>query len=161
MYPEHDLPVSKAPLSQAMNVESDAKSTSLPLSLCRTRQTNCRLPKRYRDMLPEPHMPLPPLECRESDGERTQAPELTNIPASSDLQGRTLHSPLPSRTFKSQVNSYGLFWLYDYDTVPENDPEDISDAAGHMDIDLNANPFYPYPNQSSLLLGDWYWNQGQ
>jgi len=23
-----------------------------------------------------------------------------------------------------------------------------------------SNPFYPYPNETSLLLGDWYWNQG-
>ena len=161
MYPKHDLPVSKAPPSQAVNVELDAAElTSLPLSLFRTRQSNRHLPKHYRDMLPEPHMPLPPQECRESNGERTQVPELANIPASRDLQGSILCSPLPSRTFKNQVNSYGLFQLYDYDTIPENDPEDISDAAGHMDIYLNANPFYPYPNQSSLLLEDWYWNQG-
>ena len=111
-------------------------------------------------MLPEQHMPLPPPECRESDGERTHASELGDIPVSSDFLGGTPGGPLPSRTFKSQVNSYGLFWLYNYDTVPENDPEDTSDAADRMDIDSNANPFYPYPNQSSLLLGDWYWNQG-
>ena len=89
------------------------------------------------------------------------ASELGDIPVSSDFPGGTPGGPLPSRTFKSQVNSYGLFRLYNYDTVPENDPEDTSDAADRMDIDSNANPFYPYPNQSSLLLGDWYWNQGQ
>ena len=32
---------------------------TLPLSLRRTRRTNCQLPKRFRDMLPEPPLPLP------------------------------------------------------------------------------------------------------
>ena len=150
-----------APQPQVVNVESGADSTLLPLSLRRTRRTDCRLPKRYRDMLPESHMPLPPPECRASDGERTPTTELTEVPVSSDLQGGTPHSSLPSRTFKSQVNSYGLFRLYDHDTVPEHDPEDTSNAAEcSMDLDSNADSFYPYPNQSSLLLGDWYWNQG-
>ena len=158
--PEHDVPVSKAPRLQAADGESNADSTSLPLSLRRTKRTNCRLPKRYRDMLPEPPMPLPPPECRESNGEKMHIPELAEIPASSDLQGGTLPNPLPPRTFKSHVNTYGLFRLYNYDTVPENDPEDISDATDRMDINSNANLYYPYPNQSSLLLGDWYWNQG-
>ena len=150
----------KAPQSQAVNVEWDADSASLPLSLRRTRQIDRRLPKRYRDVLPEPNMPLPPPECRKSDGERACVPELADVPVPSDFQDGTPHRPLLPRTFKSQVNSYGLFRLYHYDTIPENDPEDISDAADRMDIDLNANPFYPYPNQTSLLLGDWYWNQG-
>ena len=105
-------------------------------------------------------MPLPPPECRKSDGERACVPELADVLVPSDFQDCTLHSPLLPRTFKSQVNSYGLFQLYHYDTIPENDLEDISDAADRMDINLNANPFYPYPNQTSLLLGDWYWNQG-
>ena len=157
----HDLPVPNLPRSQAVDVESDADSPSLPLSLRRTRRSNRRLPKRYRDMLPELHMPLPPPECRESNGERTLVPELAGVLASNDLQpSGPPHGPPPSRIFKSQVTSYGLFRLYDYDTVPEHDPEDISDTAGSMDIDSNANSFYPYPNQSSLLLGDWYWNQG-
>ena len=150
-----------SPQPQVVNVESGADSTLLPLSLRRTRRTDRHLPKRYRDMLPESHMPLPPPECRESDGERTPISELTEVPVSSDLQGGASHSSLPSRTFKSQVNSYGLFRLYDYDTVPEHDPEDTSNAAERsMDLGSNADSFYPYPNQSSLLLGDWYWNQG-
>ena len=105
-------------------------------------------------------MPLPPPECKEFNGEGTHVPELAVILVCSNLQGGTPHSPLPPRTFKSQVNSYGLFRLYNHDTVPENDLEDISDPAGPMNIDSDASTFYPYPNQSSLLLGDWYWNQG-
>ena len=160
MYPMHNLPASKALQSQAVNAESGSESASLPLALRRTRRTNRCLPKRYRDILPEPHMLLPPPECREIDEERPHVPELADIPVSSDLEGGTPRSLLPSRTFKTQANSYGLFRSYHYDTVPHNDLEDISDAVDRMDIDSNANPLHPYPNQSSLLLGDWYWNQG-
>ena len=105
-------------------------------------------------------MPLPPTECREPNEERPHVPELADILVSSDLEGSTPRSPLPSKTFKTQANSYGLFQLYHHDTVPQNDLEDISNAADRMDIDSNANPLHPYPNQSSMLLGDWYWNQG-
>ena len=52
------------------------------------------------------------------------------------------------------------------------DPEDISDdIAGSQptiaqpvvtahQVSHAENPFYPYPNEVSLCLGDWYWNQG-
>jgi hypothetical protein len=50
-------------------------------------------------------------------------------------------------------------------------PNAAADADGsHADSDptsitlrnssLSTQPFYPYPNQSSFLLGAWYWNQG-
>ena len=59
------------------------------------------------------------------------------------------------------------------DSLPINDPdmENSLEEVGHFVAHENpskfnkgitdaSNPFYPYPNETSLLLGDWYWNQG-
>jgi len=110
-------------------------------------------------MLPQPFMPLPPPEFAQSHGEATHVPELAAASASNDLQV-TPPPPPPFRIFKSQANSYGLFHLYNHDTLPVNDPEDTSGSADCIGVDSDANPFHPYPNKTSLLLGDWYWNQG-
>ncbi|KIK14842.1 hypothetical protein PISMIDRAFT_116321, partial [Pisolithus microcarpus 441] len=71
----------------------------------------------------------------------------------------------PRATFKSQVNGFGLFRVYDKDSVLLFDPEDPSSEdlplqtpLRHGEEDNPSNPFHPYPNESSLLLGDWYWN---
>ena len=64
-------------------------------------------------------------------------------------------------------NSFGLFRLYDEDSIPSiNDPEDQSGAdplptpVSQPILLGSMNPFYPYPNESSWYIGDWYWNQG-
>ena len=85
-------------------------------------------------MLPEPYMPLPPPELRQLHGEGTRVPELAATSASNDVPDVPQHL-LPSRTFKSQVNSYSLFWLYNHDTLPINDPEDTS---GSTVLDINC-----------------------
>ncbi|KAF8834352.1 hypothetical protein BDN67DRAFT_985387 [Paxillus ammoniavirescens] len=70
----------------------------------------------------------------------------------------------------TQVNSFGLFRLYDTETLPHHDPmlnkpthnplqpiglqAKLMDQSSHVDC-----PFHPYLNESSMLLGDWYWNQ--
>ena len=53
-----------------------------------------------------------------------------------------------------------------------HDPEDtLDDIAGSQPLRVRLltttaqlsdmeNLFYPYPNEASLCLGDWYWNQG-
>ena len=86
------------------------------------------------------------------------------------------HAPSPPLRpkFKTQLNSFGLFRLYGEDSLPIIDPDTNNslDEAGlstpHNDtssqpmetITTGGNPFYPYPNETLLLLGDWYWNQG-
>ncbi|KIJ10084.1 hypothetical protein PAXINDRAFT_16878 [Paxillus involutus ATCC 200175] len=70
----------------------------------------------------------------------------------------------------SQVNSFGLFRLYDTETLPHHDPvlnepahnppQPIGLQAKLMDQSSHADrPFHPYLNESSMLLGNWYWNQ--
>ena len=55
--------------------------------------------------------------------------------------------------------------------MPSHDPEehvhlqDLVDspviaATEHLHANPTKNPFYPYPNKNSFLLGDWYWNHG-
>ncbi|KIK10636.1 hypothetical protein PISMIDRAFT_124131 [Pisolithus microcarpus 441] len=73
----------------------------------------------------------------------------------------------PRESGQSQVNGFGLFRVYDKDSVPLFDPEDPSSEdpplqtpLRHGEEDNPSNPFHPYPNESSLLLGDWYWNHG-
>ncbi|KAF9235721.1 hypothetical protein BU15DRAFT_64633 [Melanogaster broomeanus] len=69
----------------------------------------------------------------------------------------------PCAMFKTHMNSFGLFRLFDERTLPSHDLEDQSgeDPPQPREMPVNvSNPFHPYPNKNSLCLGDWYWNQG-
>ena len=156
---------------------------NLPLSLRRTRRTLRRLPKRFRDMLPEPPPPLPPttvifpLSTPASSPSTELAHSFTEFdsagpPLSSDtMTGQASRTRL-RQTYRTQSNSFGLLRLYDKESLPMYDPEDTSDdiagsrppGAQHLittaHISNTENLFYPYPNEASLRLGDWYWNQG-
>ncbi|KAF8834417.1 hypothetical protein BDN67DRAFT_985333 [Paxillus ammoniavirescens] len=113
-------------------------------------------------------MPLPPPD-QEFDHGSPQLPQsLELIPLSPELITPPLSIPRPRHGFKTQANSFGLFRLYDEETVPSYDPQNCSRTkdpllptrfvfGANQNID---HPFYPYPNETSLLLGDWYWNQG-
>ena len=160
------------------------KDDALPLSLRQTRRVHWKLLKRFRDMLPEPPPPLPPTadifllstpisslstELAHSFTESNSA----DPPLSSDtLTGQALEMRL-WQVYWTQSNSFGLFRLYDKESLPVHDPEDTSDnIAGSRppgvqmllttsaQLSNTKNPFYPYPNKASLCLGDWYWNQG-
>lgn len=64
-------------------------------------------------------------------------------------------------------NNFGLFRRYRAAQLPIYDPEEHLSLENLSDIstlkkksqDL-TNPFAPYPNRSSFLLGDWFWNDG-
>ena len=71
------------------------------------------------------------------------------------------------------ANKFGLFRVYYMDSVPCHDPEDpylvenmhlpweCSDGVPSEPSNLlSTNPYYPYPNECTMHLGDWYWNQG-
>ncbi|KAF8834345.1 hypothetical protein BDN67DRAFT_992684 [Paxillus ammoniavirescens] len=115
------------------------------------------------DMLPEPPMPLPPPD-QEFDHGSPQLPQsLELIPPSPELITPPPSIPRPRHGFKTQANSFGLFCLYDEETVPSHDPQNCSGTedpllptrfvfGANQNID---HPFYPYPNETSLRLGDW------
>lgn len=135
--------------------EDDAQS----LAQRRTRRMNRRLPLRFRDSLPQPLLPLPPAEAH---------PEVHSSEASPPVQTRiqSVWSPI-RRMFKTQLNKFGLYRVYCATHLPAHDPDDTY-SIEHRPVVLAANqtcrdpenPYYPYPNQNSFRLGEWYWNHG-
>jgi Plavaka transposase len=132
-----------------------------------------RLPKRYRDVLPDRPAALPPPP---SDSVQ---PEPIVFPSS---QGESLPQEIPPaettgqgpssvlsgvrQILKSARNIFGLFRQYHATRFPEHDPaeniasDDLIDAATDSPSSLTTDSYHPYPNQSSFLLGEWYWNDG-
>jgi len=64
-------------------------------------------------------------------------------------------------------NIFGLFWQYYAECFPHHDPDkniaqnDLIDSLPESPCTLALHDYYPYPNQSSCLLGEWYWNDGE
>ena len=131
------------------------------------RHTN-RLPARYRDMLPQ--TPPPPIAIQDlvpgSSTEPSESPSSSGSPLGSALLARTL------RFFTMLANSFGLSRRYYGDRLLTHDPEDTTTlhhltltsattedrVPDSLEESQESQLFYPYPNKSSFLLGDWYWN---
>ena len=70
--------------------------------------------------------------------------------------------------FRTPRNIFGLLRQYCSDKPPSHDPEenvDLTDLTDNpTDADGTPQPqgsdFHPFPNKSSFLLGEWYWNGG-
>jgi hypothetical protein len=89
---------------------------------------------------------------------------------------------------RTRVNRFGLYREYQYLSVPLHDPEGEMSPEDFLDpetlqslpkasVDLFSPPeselysvrsassgnsiFWPYPNKTSFLLGDWYWGSAQ
>jgi hypothetical protein len=103
----------------------------------------------FRDTIPQP---LPSLLLL--------APRL---PSSSPPQPNAHPSHIP-QIFRTPRNSFGLIRQYLSEMLPSHDPEENIESSDLFDESTNAavvQPDYsPYPNRSSFLLGDWYWNHG-
>ena len=157
------------------------------LSIHRPQRTNRRLPKRFRDLLPEPPLPLPPqdvevpLEVNIMQANPGTCPTAANPSVTSNDQfssredGLDQSAELPSQRYAvvaTKVNSFGLFRLYDENSIPStDDPEDQSRADPlptirfktpkiSQPLPSSMNLFYPYPNENSWCISDWYWNKG-
>ncbi|KJA19277.1 hypothetical protein HYPSUDRAFT_99107, partial [Hypholoma sublateritium FD-334 SS-4] len=126
-----------------------------PFAERRPRRENRRLPLRYRTELPVPPASLPPIEHLPPPNLQTASP-LAAVATS------------VRRILKSPSNKFGLFRQYFSTSFPDHDPDsntqasDLSDAAvNHDKVVINSDSlFRPYPNQSTFLLGEWYWNNG-
>lgn len=80
---------------------------------------------------------------------------------------------LPS-THQTPRNLFGLSRLYQSESLPAHDPEDLVElqdlAEDTTDSDVGPltshqtdsgeQRFQPYPNESSFLLGEWFWSGG-
>jgi len=159
--------------SETVQTEDDA-----PLAVRRSWRTNHQLPKRFRDMLPEPPLPLPPQDAdlllEVNALQVNSSPSMTlNVPSpQADPTAQSARPPSNlCAVLTTQKNSFGLFHVYDEELIPNaNNPEGQSGAGPLLACRLNVhtsqtlpgsvNPFHPYPNESSWLIGDWYWNQG-
>ena len=63
---------------------------------------------------------------------------------------------------KSPHNKFGLFRQYYATHFPEHDPDEHTTSDDLLDSSSAnlADMIHPYPNLSSFLLGEWYWNDG-
>jgi hypothetical protein len=127
-----------------------------------------QLPRRYQDVLPDRPAALPPPSQPPSDSAQWEVV----TPLSSQEVPRTEPTNQgPTSLFgvrkvlKSVRNIFGLFRQYHATHFPEHDPVENVTSDELMDTSndpptLAADSYHPYPNQSSFLLGEWYWNDG-
>ncbi|KAG0702400.1 hypothetical protein DFH29DRAFT_999350 [Suillus ampliporus] len=140
----------------------EADDTSLAQH--RPRRQNRQLPKRFRDVLPQPPPTVPLEVCErlaESAGSLVASEERPDSPVCA--------------VFRTPQNIFGLVRQYFSSKVPSHDPEEYVTIADLSFIPRNPqadeephahaasisnSQYHPYPNRSSFELSDWYWNQG-
>jgi hypothetical protein len=128
--------------------------------------------KRLRDILPQappaliPTLPSPAPSNSPALPSSNPPPHTPSAldalrPSSSSCQGNIF--------IDSAHNVFGIFRRYHGPEFPRHDPEREIDLSILSNIPAppketpatpNASAFYPYPNETSFLLGDWYWNHG-
>lgn len=148
--------------SQPENMELDE---DMSLAERRPRRQNRQLPKRFRDILPEPLSRQPTASAMPADLPSNPSPS-PNGSNSSDGSFATR----VSRMLRTPRNVFGLFRRYCSEHPPSHDPEENIDLSDLSDYAAGANGalppqhsetnLYPFPNKSSFLLGEWYWNHG-
>jgi hypothetical protein len=124
----------------------------------RTRRTIVK-PRRYRDELPVALPALPP------EGLMASAEAST-----SGSQDQPRNGDRGNPYISTSANIFGLFRRYLGKKLPDHDPEEnftlqqlcttSSEDPSVPESTITHNKLHPYPNFSSFLLGDWYWNQG-
>lgn len=134
------------------------------------RRENRQLPKRYRDVLPDPPAALPPVSphvpAEFTGAGLVMSPAPTLLTAV--LPPPPHHSSAMSQGRKSSEsarNIFGLFRQYHATCFPEHDPDGNLTSDDLVDSPENSSSthpmdYYPYANETSFLLGEWYWNDG-
>ena len=133
--------------------------------------------KRLRDILPQPVPPLPPAGL-DADLSIPVGPVIGTPLPEPCIDNITTEPPngVPSRIFgplrrvlDTTRNSFGLFRRYVAQKFPSHDPDgevnstdlsDIVDVNSGKTDSVTSHSYGPFPNRSSFLLGDWYWNRG-
>jgi hypothetical protein len=131
-----------------------------PLAQRRNRREQRRLPERYRNVEPEPPVPLPSTSSQILPEFVQAEPDASQCPQQKP--------PIPlsqvKKILQSACDGFGLFRKYYATRLPGNDALPDSSSNSLIDASLPTLPvdiYYPYPNQSSFLLGEWYWNDGE
>ena len=114
------------------------------------------LPVHFRDEQPQAQAALPPPE--------TLIPEVLDPKPTQPISGTTMKI---RKLLTSPRNVFGLFRQYRAERFPTHDPEveqqhtALSEVASdHKELPVGGAIFGPYPNKSTFLLGEWYWNDG-
>ncbi|GBE78735.1 hypothetical protein SCP_0116260 [Sparassis crispa] len=139
-----------------------------------SRRLNRRLPRRFRDLLPEPAPSLPPSSVsphKLSSLSESTSTSLMEHPV--NAMSPQSHSAIESLAHRIQGflmtphNKFGLFRRYWTNALPSHDPEellsleDLSESPGAVEFANDTfQRYFPYPNATSFRLGDWYWNGG-
>ena len=161
----HDVGATYCSLTSHCIVQSEDEDLDQPLAQRRDRREYRQLPKRYRDILPKPPAALPPAPQPVTSGcALTASPATTSVlPSSQQLSN--IHSCF-KQLLKSTRNKFGLFRQYHATRFPDHDPnmnitrDDLMDTSPDTFSGYPADSYQPYPNQTSFLLGEWYWNGG-
>jgi hypothetical protein len=113
------------------------------------------------DILPQGLPALPP----SIQGTRTIVDSNLLPPTSSSAAPSSANSLLTQfRYINTPRNAFGLWRRFFAKTIPSHDPEELSTLENLSDIEPPALSrereisFSPYPNESSFLLGEWYWD---
>ena len=139
----------------------DDETLQQSLAERRTRRQHRQLPKRYRDILPEPPAALPPPSLQVMP-EDTQTD--SNGPQSPSQQFQAPASLADRKVLRSGRNGFGLFRQYFAARFPDHDPGEHvtrNDLIESLNPSLPVHRYNPYPNLSSFLIGEWYWNGGE
>jgi hypothetical protein len=132
--------------------------------------------RRLQDILPEPAPALlPPSTPSSSNPEPlpVSAAQPTPIAPVTPPGLGTLDTPTPCTDSSTDTmhNVFGMFQRYYGQKLPAHDPGREASLASLSNIPSpprvpetqepsKMSDFHPYPNQSSFLLADWYWNHG-
>jgi hypothetical protein len=94
-----------------------------------------------------------------------------NLSASSQVPGDASRPQLQlpahvsqiRKILKSTCNGFGLFRQYYATHFPDHDPAQNISSNNLINTSptILTNVYHPYPNQTSFLLGEWYWNGGE
>ena len=150
-------------LHQTNETPMDYEDLDQPVAEWRTHHLNHQLPKRYRDIEPEPLASLPPPSSQSEYSK--MGPGISRSPV--QQPSMQVHASPVRKILKSVHNASGLYQQYYATHFPDHDPaenitsNDLTDTSSTLSSNPLAHNYYPYPNQSSFLLGEWYWNNGE
>jgi hypothetical protein len=129
--------------------------------------------KRLWDILPQPVPPLPPAGLENIPIIDTPGP--LPKPCIDNTMMEPPNGALPRvcspvrHVLNTARNSFGLFQRYLAQKFPSHNPDgdiqspdlsDIVDVQPERRDSVTPHAYGPFPNKSSFLLGDWYWNWG-
>jgi hypothetical protein len=126
-----------------------------------------QIPRRFRDLLPQAPPPLPLAQPSQPVVIPSVLMQMDQAQAAS-ASGPSLANrvgPRIRRIFTTPLNAFGLSRRYEATQLPSYDPEEevsLQDLSNIPAIENSMEPksFYPFPNRTAFLLGDWHWNGG-